>query len=66
MIPSMPILIDVCPHFLMIAYLSNMERSQLQIADEIIDRMKKKLDGRDIRGGYHASWTTKSIAEHHQ
>ena len=62
----MPILTYVPPHILIIAQLSNIERSQLQIDDENIDIMKKKLDDRDIRGGYYASWMMESITEYHQ
>ena len=42
--PETPVLTGVPPHFLILAQLSNMERSQLNLGDKIVNKMRKELD----------------------
>ena len=50
-----PVLTGIPPHILVLAQLDKLTRSQLTIADDVVNRMKEELDNRDIGGGYHAS-----------
>ena len=59
-----PVLTGVSPHILILAKLSNMERSHLNLADKIVNKMTKELDEQDIGGGYKASVVMKSMADH--
>ena len=62
----MPVLTGVPPHILIMAQLTDMQRSQLDLADNIVNRMKDELDQRDIGGGYHASVVMQSMNDHYE
>ena len=62
----MPVLIWVPPHILIMAQLTDMQRSQLDLADNIVNRMKDELDLRDIGGGYDASVVMQSMNNHYE
>jgi len=50
-----PVLTGIPPHILVLAQLDKLTRSQLTVADDVVNRMRDELDNRDIGGGYHAS-----------
>ena len=60
-----PVLTGIPPHILVLSQLDSPTRSQLKIADEVMERMKNELDNRDIGGGYHASKLVEEMSKAH-
>ena len=62
--PVIPLLTEVPPHILIVAQLSNMERSQLNLAGDFVNKIKNELDDQDIGGGYQARIVMKLTTNH--